>query len=108
MLPGVYRATKKDGTEYFRSSITFKNKHISLGSFATEEEAAFSYQFASRLLRDHTLSLENYAGHKVPLAFSKWISLVNFRDNGMYIKTPVYLKKNFFLYYFFCGCELKV
>lgn len=100
MLPGVYRATKKDGTEYFRSSITFKNKHISLGSFATEEEAAFSYQFASRLLRDHTLSLEDYAGHKVPLAFGKWISLVNFRDNGMYIKTPVYLKKNFFLYYF--------
>ena len=37
MLPGVYQAKKKDNTIYFRSSITYSGKHISLGSFDTEE-----------------------------------------------------------------------
>ena len=35
MLPGVYQAKKKDNTIYFRSSITYSGKHISLGSFET-------------------------------------------------------------------------
>ena len=35
MLPGVYQAKKKDDTIYFRSSITYSGKHISLGSFET-------------------------------------------------------------------------
>lgn len=100
MLPGVYRASKKDGTEYFRSSITYKNKHISLGSFDSETEASSAYQFASRLVHDKTMALETYDRYHVPLTFAKWVSLVNFRDNGMYIKTPIYLKKNFFLYFF--------
>ena len=37
MKKGVYTATKKDGTLYYRSSITFQNKHISLGSFSSEK-----------------------------------------------------------------------
>ena len=36
MPAGVYTAYKKDGTVYYRSSITHKNKHISLGSFSSE------------------------------------------------------------------------
>ena len=40
MPAGVYTAYKKDGTVYYRSSITHKNKHISLGSFSSENEAA--------------------------------------------------------------------
>lgn len=100
MLPGVYRATKKDGTEYYRSSITYKNKHISLGSFAGEEEASSAYQSADQLLHNRELTLEDYARHRTPLSFAKWVTLLNFRDNNMYIKTPVYLKRNFFLYYF--------
>ena len=28
LLPGVYTAKKKDGTLYYRSSITYKNKQI--------------------------------------------------------------------------------
>ena len=28
MLPGAYLAHKKDGTAYYRSSITFQNKYI--------------------------------------------------------------------------------
>ena len=39
MLTGVYLATKKDKTVYYRSNITHKGRHISLGSFPTEVQA---------------------------------------------------------------------
>lgn len=43
LLAGVYIAKKKDGTIYFRSSITYRNKHISLGSYETEQQAHEAY-----------------------------------------------------------------
>lgn len=100
MLPGVYQAQKKDGTIYYRSSITFSGKHISLGSFDTEKEAHAAYLCADNLLHSTTLTLEQYKERKTALTFAKWTSLVNFRDNGIYIKTPIYLYKHFFHYYF--------
>ena len=59
MLPGVYTATKKDGTIYYRSSITYQNKHISLGSYASEDTANQAYQKADALLRDPSVSFEH-------------------------------------------------
>ena len=50
MKPGVFIAKKKDGTIYYRSSITYKNKHISLGSFDTEDQAHQTYNEASMIL----------------------------------------------------------
>ena len=50
MKKGVYVAKKKDGTIYYCSSITFQNKHISLGSFSSEDEAAAAYLEAEKLL----------------------------------------------------------
>lgn len=47
---GVFRTNKKDGSVYFRASITFKEKHISLGSFSTEEAAGAAYCFARKYL----------------------------------------------------------
>lgn len=100
MLPGVFQATKKDGTLYFRSSITCKNKHISLGSFETEALAHAAYLEAKRLLSDFSLTLMNHSLQKAVLSFPKWVSLINFRDNKIYIKTPVYLQNRYFYYYF--------
>lgn len=100
MLPGVYLATKKDGTPYYRSSITFSGKHISLGSFSSEELASEAYQLAGKLLHDKDISLEMFSAKTSILPFQKWVVLLNFRDNGMYIKTPIYLRKHFFHYYF--------
>ena len=37
-LPGVFKAQKKNGDIYYRSSITFRSKHISLGSFDNDGE----------------------------------------------------------------------
>ena len=98
MLPGVFKATKKDGTEYFRSSFTYNNKHISLGSFPTEWEAHTAYAEALNIMNSHC-TIENYSS-VFSIPFEKYVLLVNFRDNGMYFKTPIYLKKKYFYYYF--------
>ena len=106
MLTGVYLAKKKDGSVYYRSNITYKGRHISLGSFATEQEAHLAYTAASELL-SCSESIEDAFYRTRVLAFEKIVSLINFRDNGMYIPTPVYLRKNYFSYYLNIHRELK-
>ena len=44
--PGVTKARKKNGTLYYRSSITVKGRHLSLGIYATEEIAGNAYNEA--------------------------------------------------------------
>lgn len=105
LLPGVYQAVKKDGTPYFRSSITFHNKHISLGSFKTEALAHNAYLEANKILSNSSYTLEKILSAEVRymtghvLSFDKWVILINFRDNKIYFKTPIYIKHNYFLYY---------
>lgn len=98
MKSGVYIAYKKDGTEYFRSSITYKSKHVSLGSFSDEISAHNAYLEAGGLLSDKEQKIEHYNKKKL-LAFDKWVSLINFRDNGIYFKNPIYMYPKYFLYY---------
>lgn len=107
MLPGVYKAVKKDGTVYYRSNITFRNKHISLGSFPEETLAADAYREAGGLLADVSCSLENIDFCDYLLSFDKIVTLINFRDNGFYIKTPIYLRKGYFSYFLSPSEELK-
>lgn len=97
-LTGTFKAQKKDGSIYYRSSITYKNKHISLGSFSTEEAAHKAYLQAVLLLGNSQILLEDYKDSS-PLSFEKWVVLTNFRDNNIYFATPIYIRKNFFHYY---------
>lgn len=97
-LPGVFTAQKKDGSIYYRSSITYKRKHISLGSYPTASMAYAAYLEGTSLFFDSTLSLTDHSKHRV-LSFCKWVSLINFRDNGIYFSTPIYTHKNYFDYY---------
>ena len=99
LLPGVYQATKKDGTVYYRTSFTYKNKHISLGSYPTPEESHSAYLEALTITKDHSIIIDSYDHTKHILSFGKWVVLINFRDNGLYFKTPIYLKDRYFLYY---------
>lgn len=98
-LPGVYVITQKNGRKSYRASITYRNKHISLGSYLSSEKAHQAYLAARNLLEDSTLSLTDYS-QSSPLPFEKWVCLLNFRDNGIYIATPVYIRPKFFYYYF--------
>ena len=97
-LPGSFQARKKDGTIYYRSSITYKNKHISLGSFPTDEEAHAAYVQAGKVLGDKNISIDSYP-KACALSFEKWVILVNFRDNNIYFGTPIYVRSKFFYYY---------
>ena len=97
-LPGVFTAHKKDGSIYYRSSITYKRKHISLGSYPTAAMAYAAYLEGTSLIFDNVLTLADYSVNRV-LPFGKWVSLLNFRDNDIYFSTPIYSRKNYFDYY---------
>lgn len=99
MLQGVYNAQKKNRELYFRSSITYMGKHISLGSYTSEKDAHKAYILAREVLyNSDKWSIDNYPVNSL-LSFDKWVVLINVRDNGIYFKNPIYLKKRFFLYY---------
>lgn len=98
MLKGVYEAKKKDGTIYYRASITYKRKHISLGSYATEAEANSSYLEGEKILYSDNITIQQYDNTSC-LDFEKWVILINFRDNDIYFGTPIYAWSKFFYYY---------
>ncbi len=103
---GVYKAYKKDGTLYYRASITFQNKHISLGSYSTSSDAHEGYKLAGRITSEHSITLKDYNADSI-LTFEKWVVLINFRDNRIYFKTPIYMLPKYFLYYLDEQTELK-
>lgn len=105
---GVYTAKKKDGTIYYRSSLTYKNKHISLGSFNSEDDAHLCYLEAINLLNSD-LTIFDYINIEEThlISFEKWVCLVNFRDNNLYFKTPIYLMTKYFIYYYDLNTEFK-
>lgn len=95
---GVFSATKKSGEVYFRASLTYCRKHISLGSFPTPEDAHQAYLEGLQLLSDPNITLTDY--HKSSLlSFEKWVCLLNFRDNGIYFGNPIYMGQRLFYYY---------
>lgn len=98
-LEGVYQATKKNGEIYYRSSITYRRRHISLGSYRDALLAHLAYRTATRLIAAGSkFTLEDYRSTSV-LNFEKWVILLNFRDNGIYLGTPIYIRPHFFYYY---------
>ena len=103
MLTGVYLQKKKDQSPLYRASISLLGKRISLGSFETEQLAHEAYLEAHSLFsceQSTTVLLEQYSSEQQILPFTKWVVLLNYRDNKIYIKTPIYLEKNFFTYYY--------
>lgn len=95
---GIYKTTKKDGSLSYRSSITVRGKHISLGSFSTEADAAKVYEEARQLISCAQITPDAYKD-SYTLPYTKFISLVNYRDSGLYFPTPIYLRKNYFEYH---------
>lgn len=105
MLQGVFKAYKKDSTKYYRASVTFMNKHVSLGSFDDETQANRAYNEAKEVLYGDKTIADYEEG--MSLDFKKWVTLVNYRDNKMYIKTPIYLQNKYFEYYLSQDVALK-
>ncbi|WP_026670236.1 hypothetical protein [Butyrivibrio sp. AE3006] len=97
-VTGVYETCLKDGTKSYRASITYKGKHIALGSFSNARLAGRAYTQAQSILEDTSWTLDSYKQGQ-PLPFEKCVVLINYRDKGLYIPNPIYLEKKFFLYY---------
>lgn len=95
---GVYPACRKDGSTYYRASVTYRGKHISLGSFEDSRMANAAYRRAQTILRDSSVTLLNYSDDS-PLLFEKWVILINFRDSGLYFGKPILLGQRMFFYY---------
>lgn len=95
---GVYKTTKKDGSIYYRASFTYKGKHISLGSYSTSDDAHQAYLDAKRLVENDGISLTDYSSFS-KLSHDKFICLLNYKDNGLYIPNPIYIRKQYFEYY---------
>ena len=112
---GVFIAKKKDGTRYYRSSVTYNEKHISLGSFSSEEAAGASYALSKEILcGEKEYEPEEYEEKAIhdtvneePLSFEKWIMLLNLKKTGMYFKNPIYLYGKYFVYFLDRNTELK-
>lgn len=102
-LAGAFAAKKKNGTVYYRSSITVLKKHISLGSFLLETDAHKAYNEAKQLLHtSHKQAIPTYEEYKSAhciLSYDKWIMLRNLQDNHIYFPNPIYLMKHYFFYY---------
>lgn len=105
-LRGVSESFKKDGTKYYRSSITHQNKHISLGSYNSPFDANQAYWEGAILLTKKDMDLSQYNSTRI-LPYSKWVILTNFRDNNIYLTAPIYLRPNYFEYHLSCGNILK-
>lgn len=103
-LAGVYETKLKNGKKSYRSSITFRAKHISLGSFSNATNANLAYLEAQKLLHqkeDYSiLDIEFwFSKANFSLPFEKIVVLLNFRDNGIYFHSPIYLYNHYFHYY---------
>ncbi len=96
--PGVYTTKKKDGTPSYRASITHNNKHVSLGSYEDVKIACEVYSLATKVLKSSIYHLNDY--HlSMPLPYSKWVILHNYRDHGYYFRTPIYMHPSYFVYH---------
>ncbi|MBQ7677071.1 MAG: hypothetical protein IJT32_02435 [Lachnospiraceae bacterium] len=107
MKKGAYQTTKKDGTVYYRANITHAGRHVSLGSFDSEDDASEAYRIAHRLYADKDITILNISDHHKPLSFDKAVTILNHRDHGIYIKTPIYLRTGYFSYFLKGVGELK-
>ena len=92
--PGATEVKKKNGEVYYRSSITIKSKHVSLGSFDSAKEASRAYQEACEIIRDKKYVLEDY-NDTFALDFLKFVVLMNYRNTGILFKTPIYLQTGY-------------
>lgn len=107
MTKGIFKAKKKDGSEYFRASIHHNGKKISLGSFDREDAAIKAYREAHMIYQESIITIDNFSTFIRNLKPEKTVCLLNHRDNGIYIKTPIYLRPGYFSYFLKGEDELK-
>lgn len=105
-IKGVFVTKKKDGTPSYRASLTYKNKHIALGSFENMIAARTAYEEGCKIISDSVIGISDY-GKFNGIPYDKFIVLINFRDSGLYCSNPLIIRKNYISYYLSFDEELK-
>lgn len=103
---GVFVTQKKNGQLSFRTSLTYRNKHIALGSFDSMDVASRVYSEGLEILANTDIAIENYSS-AYAISFEKFVILINFRDSGLYCSNPLVVRKNYISYYFSVDEEYK-
>lgn len=101
-IQGTYKEIIKNGSALYRSSVTYKSRHISLGSYKTQAMASIAYNIAADILfnkKPHFYEVHDYSKEFEPLYFEKWVMLLNLKNNGIYARNPIYLEKSYFYYF---------
>ena len=105
LMTGVYEARKK-AVKY----ITVRHLHIRINTSASEVPLTrlpchAMYNEACEIINnssDHWIDTDHRTtsyNEAMTLSLGKYISLINFRDNNIYIKTPIYMCHKYFLYF---------
>ncbi len=94
-LKYIYPINKNSGTEY-QLYYKYKNKRIYLGAYQTFALASSAFLEAEEVVISK-ISID-CASH-LTLPFHKVVSLINFRDNGVFFKNPIYICGDYFKYY---------
>lgn len=99
MAYGIYETKLRDGSPSFRVSFYHEKKHIAIGSYPSEKDAQDALDEALRFYADSSITIENFSQNIFFISPDKAVSILNHRDNGVYFKTPIYLKQGYFLYF---------
>lgn len=92
-----YIYTKQSGdTVKYRVYYMYQSKKIYIGIYETSEKAQEVYAWVDTKMSSG-FSLEDYLGS--PIAFDKFITLLNFKNNGAYFSVPIYIFPDHFKYY---------
>lgn len=97
-MQGVTTYKTKKGITTYRANITYHSKHVSLGSYLSITQAHLAYTEACAILASNQYTIDQ-SFDSFTLYYDKIISLLNYRDHNLYIKTPIYLHSHYFDYY---------
>ncbi|MHC1749914.1 MAG: hypothetical protein AB9856_16700 [Cellulosilyticaceae bacterium] len=97
----IYAVPNKT-TPHYRVYYLYKKHKIYLGLYPSEATALEALQLVESLMIQEGVpfSLKKLVPpNEMLLSFKKYISLINFRDNGLLIHNPIYIFKDYFKYY---------
>lgn len=93
-MPYIYPAKK----DHYRVYYLYKSRKIYIGLYNNYDQATLAYDFTHHLFNS-SFSIEDFTEDCL-IPFEKFITCINYRDTGIYIKTPIYIHKDHFKYYF--------
>lgn len=98
----------------YQAKISLDGRRISLGTFSSKQkekkacDSAKQIYFSNDITLDDALIMFEEKGEEgLNISFDILISILNYRDNRIFIKTPIYIRLNYISYFLTPKVELK-